>query len=159
MKKEEQALCRKLPCLSVANSEHLEHEGALDGTFGVVASNVLLVDPNALSGNRVRVPVMLLLFVALGKLQEPSHQLVLTQIAHVVQVDQDLIPAHLLVIDVIVDGSGLARDRCLLRQCLDLEAHGLRAFIPRFLEVEGGAASLGQLHAGLINIDTLLSQA
>ena len=108
-----------MPRLGIANAKHLEHQGTLDSALRIVSFDLTLIDSNALGCDRVLIPVMLLLFIAPGELKEACQHLVLAQVLHVVQVDQDFVAAHLLKVDVIVDGSGLSCHSCLLRQLLN----------------------------------------
>lgn len=110
VEQEKESLAGGFPGVDVANAEHIEHEGALDCAFGVVAHHLLVVHLNALRGDWVSVPVMFLLTVASRKLQKASHHLLLTQVVHIVQVDQDLITAHFLEVDEIMDWCRLSLD-------------------------------------------------
>lgn len=64
MEQEKESFACGFPGVDVANTEHVEHECALNCTFGVVAYDLLVVHLDALRGDWVSVPVMFLLVVA-----------------------------------------------------------------------------------------------
>mmetsp|Transcript_2443 Transcript_2443/g.3370 ORF Transcript_2443/g.3370 Transcript_2443/m.3370 type:complete len:264 (-) Transcript_2443:237-1028(-) len=125
VQQEEKSVGCQLPGLHVPDVQHLQHQGALNCALSVVTTDAPLVNLYALRCDWVLVPVMLLLFVALAELEKAGEHLIVAQVIDIVQIDQDLIAAHLLEVDVVMNRGGLPFDRRTLVHFPNHQANGL----------------------------------